>query len=301
MFAQRYFAAPAIAPSARRVARALALCTLACGAAWCGPLAGRADALATVKIEDHQVHYHGGGSANRIEIVTDRDGDGNESAEFVERAEGFRIAPRRGCTTEPARGDGTRIECALADDSISTLFLNLGAGDDSLHGRCSTTGIGLGIQVSGGAGNDDFLTAALGSIIGVEGGPGADTFRDCPGGITGWDGGRGRDWMASGDRKDYLNGGPGADVLRAGPDPDSLLGFFGNDTLNAGAGNDHVRGYAGDDSLRGGIGDDRLDGHKGTDALVCGEDFDRFVIDPLDDVDPDCEDGVAHHNQLFER
>lgn len=109
-------------------------------------------------------------------------------------------------------------------DSYTDLTIWLGAGDDKITNR---GGMGSGVGIHGGKGNDDI---AVGAGDGVS---------------VGW-GDDGNDVMRSlgGDEGNYLYAGPGNDTLHAGPSPggDELWGgpgvdrFFlhdeGNDTVH---------------------------------------------------------------------
>ncbi|MCV2876756.1 Hint domain-containing protein [Rhodobacteraceae bacterium XHP0102] len=127
----------------------------------------------------------------------------------------------------------------------------LGAGNDSVDGTSSTTGIALDT----GAGNDT-----------VAGGTGNDSIA----------GGDGRDVLDGGDGNDTLDGGAGNDSLAGGFGRDSLIGDAGNDTLRGGVGIDTLEGGAGDDSLDGGLGNDSIIGGAGNDT-VDGGDGDDFI------------------------
>ena len=184
-----------------------------------------------------------------------------------------------------------------------------GAGGDLLQGR---TGSDL---LNGGPGNDRAFGGA--GADDLQGGPGIDIL----GGGLGPDelsGGAGRDIVVYGQRgrSVRVSIGAGANDGVAGEgddvhaDVEAVQGGRGNDVLTGngrsnrlfgGGGNDRLLGRGGSDVLVGGGGDDRLDAREGAtakggaaqagsvDRVVCGGGNDTALVDPVDVVDPDCE------------
>jgi CSLREA domain-containing protein len=162
--------------------------------------------------------------------------------------------------------------------------------DESLTG----TGVDDGILGSGGVdtieglSGDDCLFGQVGNDL-VEGGPGNDN--------------------ANGDRdNDVVNGDDGADSVRGQNGNDKVDGGPGDDPkVTGGAGDDKVKGGDGDDFVKGDGGNDVIDlgpgqdfTHSGggadeifaadgeKDKIICGTGKDVAHVDPIDDVDKDC-------------
>jgi CSLREA domain-containing protein len=157
-----------------------------------------------------------------------------------------------------------------------------------------------------GTGTDDGIIAGGGQdqLLGLSG-------DDCLFGQTGNDkvlGGPGND-NANGDRDDdTVKGDDGADSVRGQSGNDRVFGGAGDDPkVTGGAGEDFVKGGAGDDFVKGDGGNDTLvpgggedfvhagggadtiiaaDGDK--DKIICGTGKDVANVDPIDDVDKDC-------------
>jgi Ca2+-binding RTX toxin-like protein len=123
--------------------------------------------------------------------------------------------------------------------------------DDKLivSGALVTTGNGVTLNVTGGAGNDSLTGTSNADTL--SGGLGADT----------------------------INGGSGADSITGGSGADSLSGETGNDIISGGDGNDIITDATGNDNLSGNDGDDSFDagtityqdtisGGDGTDTLA---------------------------------
>jgi CSLREA domain-containing protein len=165
-----------------------------------------------------------------------------------------------------------------------------GDADEKLTGTGTDDGIiaGGGQDLLQGLSGDDCLFGQTGNDK-VEGGPGNDN--------------------ANGDRDDdTVKGDDGDDSVRGQNGDDRVLGGAGNDPkVTGGAGDDTVKGGAGDDFVKGDGGNDSIvpgggadfvhsgggadtinaaDGEK--DHIICGTGKDVANVDPVDDVDKDC-------------
>ncbi len=129
-------------------------------------------------------------------------------------------------------------------------------GVDALGGNDRVVLAGLTVQtrVSGGDGND-LLDGAQVTAVGLQlfGGAGNDDLR----------GGAGNDYLDGGDGNDVLRGGAGNDRLAGGSGKDTLFGDDGDDVLDGGEGKDVLKGGAGNDILVRGPDTDTLDGGSG--------------------------------------
>ncbi len=203
------------------------------------------------------------------------------------------------------------------EDSTQGAVINVGAGvisndgfgtSDTINvtyngGRLSLSGTDFADNMTGGAGNDEFITRQGNDT--VDGGGGFDRLRYDRSGVDAvnvdmfagtasgtWNGQafsdvftnieqvrgsrEGNDTMSGGIGRDYIQGRGGDDMIngRGGNDElfgedgnDVLLGAFGFDTLNGGDGNDVLNGGQNTDLLNGGNGNDRLVGNVGFDNL----------------------------------
>ncbi|MFM9964366.1 MAG: Ig-like domain-containing protein [Planctomycetaceae bacterium] len=167
------------------------------------------------------------------------------------------------------------------DDEGSGLFINLGAGNDSIN----ATAAAFSVVVFGGEGHDlmlggsasDFFFGEAGNdtLLGAGGddlllgGDGSDTLRGGAGSDS-LDGGAENDLVVGQGGGDLLLGGTGDDTVDGGVGNDSMLGNDGNDSLIGGTGNDVVIGGTGNDTLLGNEGTDILIGGSGADSLSGG-------------------------------
>ena len=188
-----------------------------------------------------------------------------------------------------------------------------GAGGDLLQGKAGADRLDGGPgndRAFGGAGADDMRGGSGNDILG--GGLGPD----------GLSGGSGRDIVVYGQRRVpvIVTIGAGANDGVAGErdnvkaDVESVQGGRGNDVLTGngranrlfgGGGKDRLRGKGGSDVLIAGDGDDSIDAREGAtatgraaqtgsvDRVVCGGGNDTALVDPVDVVDPDCENVVG--------
>ncbi len=135
---------------------------------------------------------------------------------------------------------------------------------------------GKGNDTIKGRGGDDYLSASEGNDL-LYGAGGNDTV------IGNYDlntlyGGNGDDYLSSwteqstimdgGKGNDYLNSGNGNDILKGGKGKDLIFGNDGDDTIEGGNGTDGLSGNSGNDYLIGGKGNDVLWGDKGSDTLI---------------------------------
>ena len=196
-------------------------------------------------------------SLNEVFSVTLDAGDGNDTVALAASLNG---------AADEHNGDGDHHE----HDDGSGLFINLGAGNDSVDASLLT----FRVVVHGGDGNDLILGGSAGDTI--FGDAGNDTLN----------GSGGNDVVLGGDGNDTLRGGAGSDSLDGGADNDLLvgqgggdllLGGTGNDTVNGGVGNDSMLGNDGDDSMIGGTGNDIVIGGTGNDTLLGNEGADTLI------------------------
>ncbi len=160
--------------------------------------------------------------------------------------------------TVPVTVTYTGDKAGTVTDGTSTLVFseieNLILSDqaDLVDGTADT----VGIQISGGGGNDT-----------VVGGTGGDAIS----------GGAGDDSIEGGEGSDRLYGNDGNDTLLGGAGDDRLISQGGNDSLEGGAGNDAVYSFAGNDTLSGGDGNDKVFDRGAGDSLLSGGDGDDFI------------------------
>jgi Ca2+-binding RTX toxin-like protein len=153
-------------------------------------------------------------------------------------------------------------------------------------------------------------------------------------------GGEGKDWVIGGNERrpqggdKDLVGGPGNDGVVGGRGSDTAIGGSGNDFVQGERGSDRVVGKEGRDYLDGGLGSDHIVGEEGTDLLfdgpfedtsketlsggdgddifvvnnrrptrdlvLCGDGFDRVLLDSKDVVADDCERVFTTLEELLE-
>ena len=150
------------------------------------------------------------------------------------------------------------------------LFINLGAGNDSVDG----TAVHFSVNVFGGEGNDLLLGGSGNDFLSGE--AGNDTVR-AAGGDDLLLGGDGADTLRGGAGNDSLDGGADSDLLAGQGGSDLLIGGTGNDTVNGDGGNDSILGNDGDDLLSGGTGNDVIIGGLGNDGLAGNEGRDTLI------------------------
>ena len=157
----------------------------------------------------------------------------------------------------------TEVRAGGGDDLVcGSRFVRGQAGADEIHFAGKATGRD-DLLISGGTGDDEIRFhkrqdhAALGTDVGVFGGPGADLMVGAKGSLW-FSGGAGNDRLFSGSDDYLLDGDGGDDVLRGGGDQDIMSG---------GDGDDRLYGYAASDDLSGGRGHDEVWG--GADWDVC--------------------------------
>ena len=188
-----------------------------------------------------------------------------------------------------------------------------GGGGDLLQGKAGSDRLDGGPgndRAFGGAGADDIFGRAGNDVLG--GGLGPDDMS----------GGSGRDVVVYGQRGVPVivtigagaNDGVARERDNVKADVESVQGGRGNDVLTGngranrlfgGGGNDRLLGKGGSDVLSGAGGDDRLDAREGAaaaghaaqagavDRVVCGGGNDTALVDPVDQVGPDCENVVG--------
>ena len=187
------------------------------------------------------------------------------------------------------------------------------AGRDLLQGKAGSDRLDGGPgddRAFGGAGADDVRGGSGKDILG--GGLGPD----------GLSGGSGRDIVVYGQRGQPVivtigagaNDGVARERDNVKTDVESVQGGRGNDVLTGNnranrllgsGGDDRLLGKGGSDVLVGAGGDDRLDAREGAaasgrsaqagavDRVVCGEGNDTALVDPVDVVDPSCENVIG--------
>ncbi|MFE0254308.1 calcium-binding protein [Streptomyces sp. NPDC059010] len=168
----------------------------------------------------------------------------------------------------PDSADRTRVSCMEkgldSQDPYSTLFMNLGDGNDTLalNNVSDQTYYHASIDLGAGKDMSTQVSGADGNF--VAGGPGDDTIRLGKAGVAfGQDG---NDTLYT-DEGAIATGQKGADTIYANGDEADADGGTGNDKLYGGAGRQRLNGGDGNDSVRGGTGDDFLYGGPGADVL----------------------------------
>ena len=188
-----------------------------------------------------------------------------------------------------------------------------GAGGDLLQGKTGSDRLDGGPgndRAFGGAGADDMRGGSGNDVLG--GGLGSDRMS----------GGSGRDIVVYGQRGAavFVTIGAGAndgvarerdnvmaDVedVQGGRGNDVLTGNGRSNRLTGGGGKDRLLGKGGSDVLIGGDSDDRIDAREGAtgagsaaqagsvDRVVCGGGNDTALVDPVDIVDPGCENVIG--------
>jgi hypothetical protein len=213
------------------------------------------------------------------------------SITISETAQGFLVADGVGTIGAGDGCTGTLDGDAVCEDSVTTVLILAGDGDDGV-----TLGAAVPAKVFGGPG-DDVLSGSFGadSLRGEEGNDvlsGKDGGDDLRGG-SGSDhvsGGSGNDVLvedASSNGADLLAGGPGSDTVsyaeRTAP-VSVTIGLLADDgevgegddiganieRLMGGSGPDRLVGTAHSETLIGAAGDDELVGHRGRDLLLGG-------------------------------
>ena len=189
---------------------------------------------------------------------------------------------------------GSEVEPDADIISTAVPFLRVAGetGSDviSAQGGRGTGGpLPMGIQLSGGAGNDtliggegpDFISNGGGGSDFLLGVGGADTIDGGPGNANFLSGGEGDDVLAPGSGDDSVVGGPGADRvtyfvnlttgvsvdLDPAQEIETVQGTNFDDTLRGDAGPNVLRGLGGNDVLEGRGGNDTLEGAEGDDSL----------------------------------
>ena len=141
--------------------------------------------------------------------------------------------------------DGTNT---ISLDGYEELSVNLGSANDSITiGDLSATDIADStVYLNLGAGNDTADATNANRRHVINGGDGDDT-------ITG----SARNDDINGDAgNDTIKGLAGTDKLNGGAGADDIEGGAGNDTITGGAGDDTIDGGTGDDAMSGGSGND---------------------------------------------
>jgi len=143
---------------------------------------------------------------------------------------------------------------------VSTLIVNLGAGNDELLVSGVDAAFTQTVLALGGSGDDLINASTLLRPISMEGGDGDDT-------------------LIGGSGNDVLSGEAGADSLTGNAGDDTLLGGSEADVLSGGAGHDLLSGHSGPDTLTGGLGNDTIQGGTAVDMLVESADVNFTLSD----------------------
>ena len=184
------------------------------------------------------------------------------------------------------------------DTSLGQIIgdVDMGLGDDSYSGGAFGDVIfgGLGFDdLSGGGGNDRFVTLDNDDEDVIDGGTGTDTYdgRQLSSALiidlgAGTARANGQTDLLTGVERalgtafaDSLTGDAAANQLRAGSGNDTLSGAAGNDVLAGGADADLIIGGDGNDVLQGNDGRDRFFGGAGNDVITGGDDTDLMAGD----------------------
>src|SRR3954469_14282944 len=208
---------------------------------------------------------------------------------------GFKCASATDKEVDVTSGSQNDFVRVLAANSL--LVLHAGAGNDRAFVDNGTrlTAFGEGGNddlagstsldtLDGGSGDDTLTPRGFGDI--VNGGADFDTVQMPAGGVTVT-----LDDVAN-DGKTGENENIHSDVekVAGGPGNDQIDGSAGANTLDGGDGNDTLTGLGGADTLTGGGGNDVIQARDGgADTVSCGTGDDRAVVDPADQVSPDCE------------
>jgi hypothetical protein len=197
------------------------------------------------------------------------------------------VQPPQPQPDEPTPVPGPAPQFCLGKQVILTKG---GDADEKLTGTSTDDGIiaGGGQDQLLGLSGDDCLFGQTGNDK-VEGGPGNDSAN----------GDRDEDTVRGNDGDDSVRGQNGDDRVfgGAGDDP-KVTGGAGDDLVKGGAGDDFVKGDGGNDSIIPGGGADFVHAGGGADTInatdgdkdkiICGTGKDVANIDPIDDVDKDC-------------
>lgn len=187
-------------------------------------------------------------------------GDGNDTVALAASLNG----------ADEEHGDGGSDGGSDGGDDDGGLFINLGAGNDSVD----ASQLNFGVTINGGEGNDmivggsdtDLLVGETGNDTLIAGGGDDSAF-----------GGLGNDTLRGGSGNDVLDGGDDADLVVGQGGGDLLIGGAGNDTVDGGVGNDSMLGNDGNDSMTGGTGSDVIIGGTGNDTLLGNEGTDTLI------------------------
>jgi Ca2+-binding RTX toxin-like protein len=193
-------------------------------------------------------------------------------------------------------GVGLTIEGGAGNDEIGG-----GAGNDVLDGGAGDDrllGNGGSNILSGGAGDDSFVTGV--GLDSVTGGEGFDTVD--------------LGWMVNGTSVDGFENGDfevrmGGTLAASATEVERVLGSYWDDELNftftavamtleGGNGDDYVVGGTAADTLSGGAGNDVLDGGAGANLIFGGGGDDRLVIANVTDGSTDTMDGGTEHDVI---
>ena len=188
-------------------------------------------------------------------------------------------------TTLPAPPSPELEDCA----SQQVVLTKGDDADNTLTGTGANDGLlgAAGKDTIDGLAGDDCLYGQIGNDT-VAGGPGVDNVNgnrddDDVKGDDGDDsvrGQNGNDKVDGGPGDDRVTGGSGDDRLKGGDGDDTVKGSGGNDVIDLGPGEDFVHAGGGADEI------DAADGEK--DKVICGTGKDVAHVDPIDDVDKDC-------------
>jgi Putative metal-binding motif/RTX calcium-binding nonapeptide repeat (4 copies) len=152
-------------------------------------------------------------------------------------------------------------------------------GNDDLAGSTSLD------TLDGGPGDDLLSPRGFGDI--VNGGADFDTVQMPGGGVTVTLDDAANDG-AAGQASENIHSD--VEKVAGGPGNDQIDGSAGPNTLEGGEGADTLTGLGGADTLTGGGANDVIQARDGVaDTVSCGTGNDRAVVDPADQVSPDCE------------
>lgn len=187
-------------------------------------------------------------------------GDGNDTVALAASLNG----------ADEEHGDGGSDGGSDGGDDDGGLFINLGAGNDSVD----ASQLNFGVAINGGEGNDMIVGGSDADLFFGE--TGNDTLI-AGGGDDSAFGGLGNDTLRGGSGNDVLDGGDDADLVVGQGGGDLLIGGTGNDTVDGGVGNDSMLGNDGNDSMTGGTGSDVIIGGAGNDTLLGNEGTDTLI------------------------
>ncbi len=173
----------------------------------------------------------------------------------------------------------TPAECTDAPADVEEIFIDGGAGDDSMSaaGSAGTGGASsISTSLDGGPGTNRLRFSAALDPVSANLVEGTATGATAVVNFTCILGTPFNDELTGDENDNCIFGLDGDDTIFGLGGNDLLDGDEGNDTIFGGAGADDIEGDEGDDTLHGGEGDDDIDGEEGADTLFGGDSDDTL-------------------------